>query len=208
MTFAANIFVLFSLITIFICILLLERLYYMAISRDSGSPTLTYGLAAIAPATYAFGVIAWTVKSSVNFKESLCDHAVYDQTQTMVPLCASTGYWIALAVLVVILVTNLLAFAAVYLRDEILDNGFRASNDDKFLGLATRVWTWGIVLLIFISIALTIGAMLSQRWILDEGAQDHYGSLFTWDAVEGYTDLGYQCLAGPSCASSSSSVIC
>ena len=50
----------------------------MAISRDSGSPTLTYGLAAIAPATYTFGIIAWTVKSSVNFKEELCDHAVYD----------------------------------------------------------------------------------------------------------------------------------
>jgi len=86
MTFAAIMYVLFSLISVFICVLLMERLYYMTISRDSGSPTLTYGLAAIAPFTYTFGIIAWTTKSSVNFNEELCDHAVYDQTGTSIPL--------------------------------------------------------------------------------------------------------------------------
>lgn len=89
-----------------------------------------------------------------------------------------------------------------------LDNGFRTEQDDVFLGLGIKIWTWGIVLIILISLALTVGSMLSQRWILDEGSQDHTGSLFSWDVIEGYNNLGYQCLAGPSCASASSSVIC
>lgn len=180
----------------------------MTISRDSGSPLLTYGLAAAAPISYTIGLVAWTVKSAVHFKAEECDHAVYDQTHAIVPLCASTGYWIALSALVAVLIMSIVTVAAVYLRDDILDSGLRLSEDDRVCGIGTKFCSWGIILLIFVSLALTIGALLSPRWVLDEGSTDHYGSLFTWDVIEGYNNLGYQCLAGPSCESSASSVIC
>jgi hypothetical protein len=72
-----------------------------------------------------------------------------------------------------------------------------------------RYWIWLSIFLLFINVALTIGAMLSPRWVMDSDLQsEHYGSLFVWDLVEGYTNYGHICLAGPSCASSDNSVIC
>jgi hypothetical protein len=65
---AGFVFLVFSLLSGMLCLLVLERIYFTMDMRDSGSPTLTYILGLLSPITYAIGLAEWTIKSQVEIQ--------------------------------------------------------------------------------------------------------------------------------------------
>jgi hypothetical protein len=72
------IFLVFSIITLLISLLVLERVYYTINVRDSGSPVLTYALCIAAPVVYSLGLILWLTKSGAELEPNECHKVVYD----------------------------------------------------------------------------------------------------------------------------------
>jgi hypothetical protein len=75
----------------------------------------------------------------------------------------------ALGTLVCVLLGSVFSALSIYLRDESFDQGIRVDEDEMACCMKTKHWIWITIFLLLIALAIMVGTLLSDKWVLDVG---------------------------------------
>ncbi|CAG9322527.1 unnamed protein product [Blepharisma stoltei] len=196
---ASNAFFYLESITIFIALLLLEKITLAIFVRNYGKTSHIYGLSALMLFFHLVGVYLWFSLSEATWSADCSVNP--DSTVTTPFMCAKGGPVLAICIGILIAIGMIVNYRVFSHKDD-SKTSIILSHQNRYLGLTMPTWAVTILGLLFMCMIFGSASMGVGSWVKRTPKTYSWsGSLLTCSGcMQNVDNLGWNCLAGYDCA--------